>query len=40
MFLQTLAVSGFNSHPGQNFSLPLCGPIFISKANAHVVHMG
>ena len=26
---------GFNSHPGQSFSLSLCGPISISRANAH-----
>ena len=31
---------GFNSHHGQSFSLSLCGPIFISRANAHMVHMG
>ena len=31
---------GFNSHPGQSFSLPLCGPISICRANAHMVHMG
>ena len=30
---------GFNSHPGQSFSLSLCGPISISRANAHMVHM-
>ena len=30
---------GFNFHPGQSFSLSLCGPISISRANAHVVHM-
>ena len=29
-----------NSHPGQSFSLFLCGPISISRANAHMVHMG
>ena len=34
-FIQT-----FNSHPGQSFSLSLCGPIPISRANAHMVHMG
>ena len=28
------------SHTGQNFSLPSCGPISISRANAHMVHMG
>ena len=28
------------SHPGQSFSLSLCGPISISRANAHMVHMG
>ena len=28
------------SHPGQSFSLSLCGPISISGANAHMVHMG
>ena len=27
-------------HPGQSFSLSLCGPISISRANAHMVHMG
>ena len=26
---------GFNSHRGQSFSLSLCGPISISRANAH-----
>ena len=31
---------GLNSHPGQSFSLSLCGPISISRANAHMVHMG
>ena len=31
---------GFNSHPGQSFSLSLCGPFSISRANAHMVHMG
>ena len=31
---------GFNSHPGQSFSLSLCGSISISRANAHMVHMG
>ena len=31
---------GFNSHPGQSFSLSLCGPISISRANAYMVHMG
>ena len=30
----------FNSHPGQSFSLSLCGPISIRRANAHMVHMG
>ena len=30
----------FNSHPGQKFSLSLCGPISISNANAHMVDMG
>ena len=29
----------FNSHPGQSFSLSLCGPISISRANAHMVHI-
>ena len=29
-----------NSHPGQSFSLSLCGPISISRANARMVHMG
>ena len=28
------------SHPGQSLSLSLCGPISISRANAHMVHMG
>ena len=27
------------THPGKSFSLSLCGPISISRANAHVVHM-
>ena len=36
----SLASRGFNSHPGQSFSLSLCGPISISRANAHMVHMG
>ena len=31
---------GFNSHPGQSFSLSLCGPISICRANAHMFHMG
>ena len=31
---------GFNSHPGQSFSLSLCGPNSISRANAHMVYMG
>ena len=31
---------GFNSHLGQNFFLSLCGPISISRANAHMAHMG
>ena len=31
---------GFNSHPGQSFSLSLCGPISISRANAHMVYVG
>ena len=31
---------GFNSHPGQSFSLSLCGPISISRAKAHMVPMG
>ena len=31
---------GPNSHPGHSFSLSLCGPISISRANAHMVHMG
>ena len=30
----------YNSHPGQSFPLSLCGPISISRANAHMVHMG
>ena len=29
---------GFNSHPGQSFPLSLCGPISISRANAHMVY--
>ena len=28
------------NHSGQSFSLSLCGPISISRANAHMVHMG
>ena len=28
------------SHPGQSFSVSLCGLIAISRANAHMVHMG
>ena len=31
---------GFNSHPGRSFSLSLGGPISISRANAHMVHVG
>ena len=31
---------GLDLHPGQSFSLSLCGPISISRANAHMVHMG
>ena len=27
-------------NPGQSFSLSLCGPISISRANAHMVRMG
>ena len=38
--LRMMLLSGFNSHPGQSFSLSLCGPISISRANAHMVHMG
>ena len=30
---------GVTSHPGQSFFLSLCGPISISRANAHMVHM-
>ena len=30
---------GFNSHPGQSFSLSLCGPISISRAKSHMVHI-
>ena len=30
----------YNSHPGQSFSLSLCGPISICRANTHMVHMG
>ena len=30
----------FNSHPGQSFSLSLCDPNFIIRANAHMVYMG
>ena len=33
-------VKMLNSHPGQSFSLSLCGPISICRANAHMVHMG
>ena len=29
-----------STDPGQSFSVSLCGPISISRANAHVVHMG
>ena len=25
---------GFEPHPGQSFSLPLCGPIFLTRDNA------
>ena len=39
-FSRTPEGNGFNSHPGQSFSLSLCGPISISRANAHMVHMG
>ena len=40
-FLQTKVEGcGFNSHPGQSFSLSLCGFISISRATAHMVHMG
>ena len=35
-----LVFFGFNSHLGQNFSLSLCGPISISRANAHMVYLG
>ena len=31
---------GLNSHPGQSFSRSLCGPISITRANAHNAHMG
>ena len=31
---------GFKSHPGQSFSLSLCGTNFISRANVHMVCMG
>ena len=31
---------GFNSHPGQSFSLSLSGSYSISRANAHMVYMG
>ena len=37
---QTGFISFFISHPGQSFSLSLCGPISISRTNAHMVHMG
>ena len=31
---------GFNSHPGQSFSLSLCGPnCIISRANVHMFYM-
>ena len=36
---KTLTRAG-NGHPGQSFSLSLCRPISISRANAHMVHMG
>ena len=29
---------GFNSHPGQSFPVPLCGPDFICRVNAHMVY--
>ena len=32
--------SGQDGYSGQSFSLSLCGPISISRANAHIVHMG
>ena len=35
-----LYVTLLNSHPGQSVSLSWCGPISISRANAHMVHMG
>ena len=28
---------GLNSHPGQSFSLSLCGPNSICRANAYMV---
>ena len=40
MFKYKEGLRGFNSHPGQSFSLFLCGPICISRANAHMVQMG
>ena len=40
MYKYKEGLRGFNSHPGQSFSLFLCGPISISRANAHMVHMG
>ena len=30
----------YNSHPGESLSLSLCGSISISRASAHMVHMG
>ena len=31
---------GFESHPGQSFSLPLCGPISLPRANAQMGQFG
>ena len=31
---------GLNSHPGQSFSLSLCGPNSICRANAYMIYMG
>ena len=35
-----LRKAGRSTDPGQSFSLSLSGPISISRANAHMVHMG
>ena len=38
--LPTLVIAENSDHPGQSFSLSLCGPNSISRANAHMVYMG